>query len=105
MHTRALMLGESPFHVPVNIDSMLLAVPIRSDTTPSNPECLVMQLAGSFLVSPIFATTLLISLQTQSKLVGIIWQHSQSHLYIDEYTRFYTHTLNLVAITLLPRQI
>ncbi len=34
MHTRALMLGESPFHVPVDIDSMLLAVPIRSDTRP-----------------------------------------------------------------------
>ncbi len=30
--------------------------------------------------------------KTHSKLVGIIWQQSQSHLYIDEYTRFYTHT-------------
>ncbi len=34
MHTRVLMLGESPFHVSVDIDSMLLAVPIRSDTCP-----------------------------------------------------------------------
>ncbi len=34
MHTRVLMLGERPFHVPVDIDSMLLAVPIRSDTRP-----------------------------------------------------------------------
>ncbi len=79
MHTRALMLGESPFHVPVNIDSMLLAVPIRLDTRPQILDVWLCNLQVHPQSPIIFATTLLISLQqTHSKLVGIIWQHSQS---------------------------